>query len=478
MELNINYNENICRACLGPISVRRKGVLLNDTMTRNVKFKKKHKPLALPFHTVSYLEAFKCCTGITVHETEPQQICGICAIDLNQAYNFVDKCFKAQGELESLMMKKSSHEIVKTEVIEIKQEIVDEPHLTAPEISVQNEIVSDEKVFVENIVQEILPSDTDDKQAAEEKDDESNEKEDDESNEKEVEEEFPVIETNFAKNRPIKCDLCKKILKGFSGLRNHYTSRHKDIPPTSACVHCKEKMHTQVIERHTLFCRKRGKLFVGKFLCPVCGAMNTREHMRHHMRLERQKKLKLQENLKYICHFCGVECSLKFTLKKHIMVQHLNIFYKCKLCSVEYKTKQQLNRHIKKTHPEVKSRVYSCYFCDFTTTDAREMLFHRPSHTVGEEYKCRVCSKQFLQKSHLDTHMKSHSNERPFACDICGKTYKTKANLGQHQTSHMLVHTMDERRKNPEKQIEKLCINSEFVTNYEPSQPHQNFYLE
>uniref|UniRef100_A0A336LU94 CSON001763 protein n=1 Tax=Culicoides sonorensis TaxID=179676 RepID=A0A336LU94_CULSO len=414
-ENTLKSKEKLCRACLGIISQRQKGIPLK-TRIEKVPNSNKENSVKPPYssRTVTYLEALKFCTGISVQSTEPQELCGTCAKDLLNAYNFYDKCCKTQLELDKIRCNQSSE----LNLADIKiQEVVERDAILEERIF----LVDNEIILNGQVAKHVEPNNMPEEDALEK-------------------DEF-VLDTTST----IQCELCLRFFKGMENLRKHYERVHKTDTKDLTCPNCSKKIFSQLSERHIYFCKKRrsGK---SKVLCTVCGILDSGRHHKWHLAFQAREK-NSNAIKPYVCDICGTSFASRDSIIQHMKAQHLKIYKKCKYCSEQAKTYEQINIHVRKMHPEVQQKVVHCKFCDFATNDHSKMMFHRASHSLHGKLKCKICSKEFIRRDNLQTHMKSHSDERPFACDVCGNTYKTMFHLGQHQTSHVTGQIIDKKRK-------------------------------
>lgn len=79
-------------------------------------------------------------------------------------------------------------------------------------------------------------------------------------------------------------------------------------------------------------------LFIGKYVCEICGAMFKTENTLQGHRLTHGERTNQ-------CPDCPATFKRKTTLKTHRQI-HQNVKYKCNQCSVVFAAKSTLLRHI------------------------------------------------------------------------------------------------------------------------------------
>ena len=56
--------------------------------------------------------------------------------------------------------------------------------------------------------------------------------------------------------------------------------------------------------------------------------------------------------------------------------------------------------------------------CEYATTDSRNLMKHKGTHSGDKPYICDYCAKAYTRKASLDNHRRLHTGERPFKCDF------------------------------------------------------------
>ncbi|XP_044267201.1 zinc finger protein 660-like [Tribolium madens] len=205
------------------------------------------------------------------------------------------------------------------------------------------------------------------------------------------EEETEEKNTCHEKQKPFKCEDCKKT---FSQLRNY-------------------KYHRSVHEGTKEFAAK----------CPECGKnFNDRGYLSSHMKIHRDRK-------EYACPHCPKRFNQRVAYNMHLRI-HTGIKpHECPTCGKSFSRKMLLKQH-QRVHTG--ERPYSCPECGKTFADRSNMSLHARLHTGVKPYSCNLCSKSFTKKHHLKTHMNFHTGLKPYTCQKCGLAFSQSSNMRTH----------------------------------------------
>ncbi|XP_041377332.1 uncharacterized protein LOC121389750 [Gigantopelta aegis] len=157
----------------------------------------------------------------------------------------------------------------------------------------------------------------------------------------------------------------------------------------------------------------------------------------------------------YACDICGAPYNRMFSLKRHVIRQHINAKYltladitNCMVNVVQQEKNVQVKCNLKKTR-KAKSipssgdldmpGLYRCFVCA-TLFDAAEEL---RKHECDKKYTsklhcCPVCPLKFILKIDLTRHTISHTEgiDTPFPCKICGKSFMSSTSMKKHTQFH------------------------------------------
>ncbi|KAJ2942596.1 hypothetical protein O0L34_g2063 [Tuta absoluta] len=196
----------------------------------------------------------------------------------------------------------------------------------------------------------------------------------------------------------------------------------------------------------------------GKYRCPECNKITGNEHcLQFHYRTVHLKKkaggwchicnksftgyiyyrnhLRLHEEVKYNCDFCGAKFLFRNEIEAHIK-EHMNVRnYICDTCGKSFKRNNALSGHIRAYHMDLKPVL--CSHCNKQFKNAYSLKLHMKMVKKGNNFICDVCCKGYPNMSLLKKHMFWHTGERPYSCETCGGKYKSKGNLNLHMRKHI-----------------------------------------
>nr|CAH7764922.1 unnamed protein product [Callosobruchus chinensis] len=156
------------------------------------------------------------------------------------------------------------------------------------------------------------------------------------------------------------------------------------------------------------------------------------------------------------CEYCTYKTTVKGHLTEH-MIQHTETadIYKlrCIHCDETFKRRTGLDEHIIKKHPHliatVTSKIHECTYCAYQTVLKPHFARHispeeeiqRRHFFVCEEsndvlYSCYKCDYITSQKYNLINHMEDHHSRNrsniPVMCTDCNSAFRRKLDLDEH----------------------------------------------
>uniref|UniRef100_A0A336LRA4 CSON001756 protein n=1 Tax=Culicoides sonorensis TaxID=179676 RepID=A0A336LRA4_CULSO len=306
---------------------------------------------------ISYLQVFQLLTGFLVKDNEPQKICLQCKIKVESAYDLKKLAGITQQILEETL--------TKIEVTEVKVEV--DLDVESPEIQDFSDDDNKEDFF--NSDSEYNP---------------------------------PVkVEKEAPKGKSYKCEYCDKDFQTYSGMFTHFKRIHPKLRNVR-CEFCARRFYFEVqLKKHLSTCKKnktykpfdykkyRAK-YKQKIVCPVCGILADKSHMKiHEKRTEKDATINQEP---CICDICGTTLQNRYGMIKHMKYQHLGHKVKCKDCENVFLSPSELQKHIRKMHKYV-PREYHCRFCPFTTMKEHALRIHRKTHKEVRIFKCHYILK-------------------------------------------------------------------------------------
>jgi len=263
--------------------------------------------------------------------------------------------------------------------------------------------------------------------------------------------------TVHSDERNMQCEHCDKCFKSDLYLKRHVKLMHSDSPPGEfKCEVCDKKFktrdylyrHEKKIHRDPVYyvCSFCGKNFKSASHrkdheeihrgeadaeCEVCGAQVRKKNLERHMKTHSDeadfqcdicaKPLKTVEafrahmnshELPFKCEYCGKGFSTKYSMKSHIVQQHLlkresdkpksdKPMTKCDQCDYQCATSRYMKTHKAVKHEGV---FHKCQDCSFTTGDLGSLRSHRRAKHEGVIYSCDQCEFKSGYKNNLKNH--------------------------------------------------------------------------
>lgn len=146
-------------------------------------------------------------------------------------------------------------------------------------------------------------------------------------------------------------------------------------------------------------------------------------------------KLKVKNN-SYICEKCGKEFKQKQTLYHHReSLCGTALANECHICHKKF-----ASIYIKKNHMKVHDdKKFLCKFCGKGFHWKGQLKIHERSHTGEKPYSCLYCPKAFAYRESLLTHSTIHTGIKPYVCESCGYGFSCIGNLIKHKDAHLSV---------------------------------------
>ncbi|XP_069113252.1 zinc finger protein 850-like [Argopecten irradians] len=196
------------------------------------------------------------------------------------------------------------------------------------------------------------------------------------------------------------------------------------------------------------------------FQCDICGdILSSTEYLRGHLYSQHTTILDGKKgHFKGSCNVCGVTCSRKDTLERHLLLHtKRERSFKCATCGKGFYEKYRLYKH-EKTHDGM---TYDCDVCRRTFKSTVSLRDHMKGHRGELDHKCNNCGKSFVSfkilRGHQRTahgpkkkcpvcnkmvvdlrkHKKTHADNPALKCEFCDKTLCDFRSLKKHRAIHM-----------------------------------------
>ena len=158
-------------------------------------------------------------------------------------------------------------------------------------------------------------------------------------------------------------------------------------------VHGEKNSDNQAYEKNSDYQAYENKKTIKSFNCLSCDKTFKKGH------LLKVHKESVHEGKKYLCPTCGISCSSKNGVYKHIKQVHENIKRKsnkesmCPICGKNLKIR--LKTHIEMVHEG--KRPFTCSICGLSLATKGNIKMHIPSvHEKFKPNKCSICESSFF----------------------------------------------------------------------------------
>ena len=156
----------------------------------------------------------------------------------------------------------------------------------------------------------------------------------------------------------------------------------------------------------------------GKYICPQCGIICTmKKTLKSHV-------LNVHQKVRYPCDQCSHQAATKFRLKEHILAEHEGKRYYCDQCSYAAPTQGYLAGHIRNNHGEREPVLYKCDVdgCKYQSKQKVNLKKHKEAIHMKIKYSCTLCPSQWSQEGHMKKHMmKKHGIDASKYQKFCSK---------------------------------------------------------
>lgn len=225
----------------------------------------------------------------------------------------------------------------------------------------------------------------------------------------------------------VTCDLCNQSYVSIHTLRNHMqvihlNERMREYPNSRLCGFCQKFVLDEHYQEHVKAKHK-------KLRCEVCQRVYfNAKPFKNHVKTHR---------VQYCCDICNHKFTVKSSVKKHIIENHLGKIprSKCEHCG-KMILSRMLRFHIKRVHK--KQKDHACHVCGKSFFNLPNLRKHLAAvHLNQQNNVCTICNKNFIYKNILDRHYHGVHGTRPrLDCKKCERTFGLPQSLRRHLNCH------------------------------------------
>jgi len=272
---------------------------------------------------------------------------------------------------------------------------------------------------------------------------------------------FHHITPDIKKKKVIRCKTCKETFQDKEEKQLHIKTVHPEKYKFKKCMSylcplCQENFTTKKdLQRHRMSVHgeTRASLENPKpkdVLCPKCGdVFQSKKDLRNHtMKAHGESEVwngksepngEPEEYVRHKCFKCEKDFSHNKYLWLHIDDKHPEVrnpqTLLCNLCGATFTVRPKLNSHMEKFHM-MGNKKYHCKYCDFKTLTSHVLMEHERTHTDERPEVCQWCGKGFKARKTLRNHERLHTGEKPFKCKFCESSFVQRTSLNVHLQSH------------------------------------------
>ena len=118
-------------------------------------------------------------------------------------------------------------------------------------------------------------------------------------------------------------------------------------------------------------------------------------------------------------------------VKKHFADKHTEKHFTCDKCGISYSSKYTLGKHISIEHEGTRITCEGPK-CGMTFKHKDQYRTHFMKHDGKVIFICSECNKRFYNRNHFQLHLDSHKNNRKHMYPKCGKLFLYSHDIPKH----------------------------------------------
>ncbi|KAJ0033636.1 hypothetical protein NQD34_000743 [Periophthalmus magnuspinnatus] len=136
----------------------------------------------------------------------------------------------------------------------------------------------------------------------------------------------------------------------------------------------------------------------------------------------------------FTCEICHKNISQKRAYQQHLRMHTQKKPYKCSVCKRSFKQSCHLKQHM---FIHTGEKPFSCSYCGRGFRQQNSLMRHVLSrHSEYKPFKCSVCQKGFVQKYNFEVHLRKHTGKHRFRCSVCDKGIDSLSHFKRHLSRH------------------------------------------
>lgn len=196
------------------------------------------------------------------------------------------------------------------------------------------------------------------------------------------------------KEKPFKCDICKKAFTRKIRLKVH-RGQHKKLFPFQ-CSICRQAFPFQkMLKAHEQSCNAR------QYECYLCKYVSlNRGNLTYHMNIH-------TGNYPFKCEICGKEFATNQNRKYHMKTHAMMFQFRCSVCSRVFSCETELKLH----ETNYNHKQFQCFLCRYVCLHKFDLLRHMLVHNGEKRFNCSKCNEKFAYKFTLNAHTNRYHSE-------------------------------------------------------------------